>query len=88
MWPVMVLPMQRHTIAFIAAAVLVVIGIVLMVWTEPAGDDGSGASGGVADVSEDEQPYFWPGLIVLVIGVLVAVFGGLEAKKARERAPF
>lgn len=75
--------MERHTIAFIAAAVLVILGIVLMVWTKPAGEEGTDPSGGVADVSEDEQPYFWPGLIVLVIGVVVAVFGGLQVKKSR-----
>lgn len=72
-------------IGLVAGGVLIVLGIVLMLITEPAGDEGGQASGGISDTSEDTRPYLWWGVPALVVGVAVAVlawFLGSSGKPA------
>lgn len=55
----------------ILGLILIIAGIVAMLYIEPAGSDGSEASFGIADVSEDEQPYFWYGVALIILGLIV-----------------
>lgn len=75
---------DKRTLILVAAAVLIVGGIVLALWEEPAGEEGARASGGVADVSEDTRPYLALGIILVVVGVGVAAYGmkGRTLKRA------
>lgn len=70
-------------IGLVVGGVLVVLGIVLMLITEPSGEEGGQASGGVSDVSEDTRPYLWWGVVALVVGIVVAAgawfFAGSKA---------
>jgi uncharacterized membrane protein len=74
--------MGTKNIGLIVGVVLIVLGVVLMLITEPAGEEGSQASGGVADASEDTRPYVWYGLVALVLGIVVAVLAWLKGKPA------
>ena len=67
--------MNRPMVFVVTGAALVVVGIIAIMITEPAGEDGSDASGGVANVSEDTRPYLWPGIIVIALGIVLAIFG-------------
>lgn len=64
---------NMRTIGLIAGGILVILGIVLMLITEPAGEEGGQASGGVSDASEDTRPYLWWGIISLAVGIAVAM---------------
>ncbi|MEF8874965.1 MAG: hypothetical protein V5A88_09915 [Candidatus Thermoplasmatota archaeon] len=70
--------MDKKTLVIIIGVVLILGGIVLMMITEPAGTEGSGPSGGIADVSEETRPYFWHGLILIIIGVVVALAASIK----------
>lgn len=63
--------MGKKEMVIILGIILIIAGIVAMLYTEPAGSDGSEASFGIADVSEDEQPYFWYGVAFLLLGIIV-----------------
>lgn len=63
--------MGKKTVVIILGLILVIAGIVAMVYTEPAGDEGSGPSGGISSWSEDVQPYFWYGVVLVVLGIIV-----------------
>lgn len=63
---------DKKTLGVIVGVVLLIVGVGLLLVTEPAGESGSGASGGVADVSEETRPYLIPGVLLLVLGLIVA----------------
>lgn len=70
--------MDKKTLVIIIGVVLILGGIVLMMITEPAGTEGSDPSGGIAGVSEETRPYFWHGLILIIIGVVVALAASIK----------
>lgn len=61
----------RKTAAIVVGLVLVAVGFVLFMITEPAGTSGSPASGGIANVSEETRPYLIPAVVVILLGVVV-----------------
>ncbi len=63
--------MDKKLIVIILGVILIVAGIAAMAYSEPAGGPGSEASWGIADVSEDVHPYFWHGVIILLIGIIL-----------------
>lgn len=67
--------MDKKGIVIILGIILIVAGVAAMIYTEPAGEAGSSASFGIADVSEDIQPYFWHGIGLILVGVIVLVAG-------------
>lgn len=58
--------------------ILVIAGIALMAITEPAGEDGTDASFGIADVSEDVRPYFWYGVAVILLGIIMVLLAVIK----------
>lgn len=64
--------LNTRMIGLVAGGILIVLGIVLMLITEPAGEEGGQASGGISDTSEDTRPYLWWGVVALVVGIAVA----------------
>ncbi|GEM_PF-3073569 len=70
--------MDKKTIVIILGVILILAGIVAMIHTEPAGDDGSEASRGIADVSEDERPYLWYGIALISSGIILSVVAAIK----------
>jgi hypothetical protein len=64
-----------RTVALGVGLILMVAGAALLLVTEPAGTPGSGASGGVADVSEEVRPYLIEAVVLLLVGVAVLAVG-------------
>lgn len=62
---------NTRTLGLIAAGLLVIVGVVLLFVTEPAGGEGSDPSFGTADVSEETRPYLWHGIALIVVGLIV-----------------
>lgn len=50
--------MDKKTIVVLIGLILIIDGMVAIVYAEPAGDEGSEESRGIADISEDVSPYF------------------------------
>lgn len=69
---------QQHHVLFIVAALLVVAGIVMTTWREPAAGDE--VDGEAVEASDAPQPYFWPGVAAFVAGIVV---GGWTFRKYR-----
>ncbi|MFW6064514.1 MAG: hypothetical protein ACOC8Y_02950 [Candidatus Natronoplasma sp.] len=50
--------MDKKTIVVLIGLILIIDGMIAIVYAEPAGDEGSEESRGIADISEDVSPYF------------------------------
>lgn len=76
--------MDAKKIGLVVGAILVVIGIALVLITEPEGEEGSAASGGVADVSEETRPWLVHGVVAIVVGLGIALFALYQDRKKTE----
>jgi len=66
--------MDKKIIVIILGLILLIAGTIAIVYTEAAGEEGSEASAGIAGISEDVRPYFWYGVIFVLLGiVLIAI---------------
>ncbi|MFW5898459.1 MAG: hypothetical protein ACOCT7_01235 [Candidatus Saliniplasma sp.] len=70
--------MDKKIIVILLGVILIVAGIAAMAYTEPAGGPGSEASWGIADISEDTHPYFWHGVIIVLIGIILLAVAVLK----------
>jgi len=63
--------MDKKIIVMALGLILLIAGTVAMLYTEPAGEEGSDPSRGIADLSEDIRPYFWYGVIIILLGIIM-----------------
>ncbi|MFO7990873.1 MAG: hypothetical protein R6U61_01085 [Thermoplasmata archaeon] len=66
--------MSEKAIVMVIGVILIIGGIVLMAIKEEAGAPGAEVTS-FAEASEEVHPYFWYGVILLVIGVIVLLIG-------------
>lgn len=77
--------METQKIGLIVGVVLLIVGVALVIPTEEAGEAGSGASGGTADQSDETRPFLIPGVILALIGIIVAAAFWFKGDEIEEK---
>ncbi len=69
--------MSEKAIVMIIGVILIIGGIILMSIKEEAGAPGAEVTS-FAEASEEVHPYFWYGVLLLVIGVVTLLIGSIK----------
>lgn len=66
--------MSEKAIVMVIGVILIIGGVILMAIKEEAGSPGTEVTP-FAEASEEVHPYFWHGVLLLVIGVIILLVG-------------
>lgn len=69
--------MEAKTIVILLGIIMMITGVILMVITEEAGQPGAEVTP-FAEASEDIHPYFWHGLVIVLIGIITVVLAAVK----------
>lgn len=70
--------MDLKAAGLIIGLLIIIVGVFTISLIQEAGESGISPSDGIAETSDEYRPYFWQGVFIIVIGLVVIVISYLK----------
>lgn len=70
--------MELRAAGLVLGLLIIIGGVFMISLIQEAGEPGISPSGGIADTSEENRPYFWHGVFLIIAGLVVTVFSYIK----------